>query len=275
MSLEWNSAPLSRKFYDAIVKIVNSDRNYGVSSIDVAPPEYRDLVGSEPGATEFVVFSLRGNLMKDKIVRGHFRIRNAIGRIANDYDSQNIITLSRKYDYPPTYIIKAVFMHRNMMSSQDIDRLFELEPNLSLLNNYDRTQVELARGCNIDLNAGAEIAHKHELEFVQLFKAIPHKTEVDLIREGSKTTPDLLFNEPILINGEKIHWIDYKDYVGTPNTFLTSKLRKQAEKYIRAHGPGAFAFNGGFVQCTRVNAMLLRAQDCPIGEFSPKNNIDE
>lgn len=270
---EWRAPggiiPLKSEFYKKIRDIVKHDTNYWVTDFEGMPPAYRNLVDESAGITEFVVFSLRGNLMKDKIVSGHFRIRSRIAGIVEMYRNYCIIELSKRFDYPPIYLLKAIFVHRGGMTPRQVDALFEPGASYDLISQRDAAQIDLAKGCDADINADAVIARQHELEFVAIFKGIPHKTEADLIKEGSKTTPDILFEPPISINGTLIHWIDYKDYVGAPGTFLVSKLRKQAEKYKVAHGFGAFAFNSGYVAFLDLGVMLLRAQDCPFGKFSP------
>jgi hypothetical protein len=217
-----------------------------------------------------VVFSLRNNLLKDKIVNGHFRILRLRERILHDYETKTILNLSKTFDYPPRLLLKAIFAWKRVPA---VDKLFGYTDEAMSLSDSlcprDKAQYHLAVGCDANPVVDGEIAMRHEREFVAMFENIPHKTEVQLQAEGSKTTPDILFIRPILINGTEIYWIDYKDYVGAPRTFLTKKMRDQAKKYTDAYGQGAFVFNGGFIEGLSVGAVLLRAQDCPLGKFSP------
>ena len=270
-----------RHAYDELYQLVQADSSYWVSSPEELPAEYRKLMEKWPNITPWAVFNLRGNIIRDKIVRGHFRIKAYRVRrgILKAYKTQTILAVSKEFDYPPRPLLKAIFTWLEVLPEKGIDKLFrsgarDVTAITDKLNQRNLSQYNLAIGCDADPADNSEVALRHEKEFVGLFSSFPHKTEDDLKREGSKTTPDILFTEPIEIDGNEVNWIDYKDYIGLPNTFLTGKLRKQAEKYTTAHGPGAFAFNGGFVEGTEVGALLLNALECPVGKFSPSYYYD-
>eukprot|EP00049_Salpingoeca_infusionum_P011487 m.199474 g.199474 ORF g.199474 m.199474 type:complete len:395 (+) comp14948_c0_seq1:50-1234(+) len=60
-------------------------------------------------------------------------------------------------------------------------------------------------------------------------------------------TPDILFAEPILINGQQCHWIELKNMFCIPAPgFLMTKLMTQVNKYTQHFGPGALMFSYGF-----------------------------
>lgn len=88
-------------------------------------------------------------------------------------------------------------------------------------------------------------------------------TENDLRDERHTLTPDFLINsdEPLLINGKPINWIEVKNYPGVeiPGSFISKKIREQAAKYTKHFGPGAFVFNGGIAEDfdLRTPVMLL------------------
>lgn len=275
-NIDWVIAPLSRIFYGTLYCLVQDDKKYWITRPEQLPAEYRALTEEWPGITLRDVFNLRGNLIRDKIVRGHFRIRQPAVRrqICDAYRTKSILHVSRLFDYPPRQLIKAILLWIDALDEKEVDRLFDpgtrsIDDILTKLTARNLTQYNLATRCDAEPKDNAEIALRNEKAFVSLFSEFPHKTEDDLREEGSQTTPDILFTEPITINGIRINWIDYKDYIGTPNTFLSNKLRKQAARYTEAHGQGAFAFNGGFIWGSWLGAMLLDARYCPVGKFSP------
>merc|ERR1712032_361958 len=59
------------------------------------------------------------------------------------------------------------------------------------------------------------------------------------------STPDLLFNRPIMINGSFINWIDSKNFLITHQDKVKyRKVMKQAGKYNKVFGNGAIVCLG-------------------------------
>lgn len=84
------------------------------------------------------------------------------------------------------------------------------------------------------------------------------RTEADLRRapdpRGPELTPDLLLAGPARIHGREVNWIDAKNYMLADQPLVLGSLKKQAAKYVRAFGPGAFVFSGGAVRGSRLAA---------------------
>lgn len=79
-------------------------------------------------------------------------------------------------------------------------------------------------------------------------------------------TPDILFIKPvdIVYQGKTytIYWIDAKNYVLIDTPFLTDKLQKQADKYTKCFGFGAFIFKYGYdVSIELINVLILDGCD--------------
>jgi hypothetical protein len=68
-------------------------------------------------------------------------------------------------------------------------------------------------------------------------------------------TPDFLLARPVRINGRPVGWVDAKNYMLTDSRLTLPGLRKQAEKYVAALGPGAFVFAGGAVAGSALDAV--------------------
>ena len=60
--------------------------------------------------------------------------------------------------------------------------------------------------------------------------------------------PDVLFEEPVLIQGREVRWLDAKNYLLTSFEPIAAKLWEQARRYQRRFGPGAHVFSLGFTQ---------------------------
>merc|ERR1712228_707997 len=87
------------------------------------------------------------------------------------------------------------------------------------------------------------------------------KTEEDQRKERKENetnlTPDILFDEPILINHQKIYWIDMKNFF-LKKGFLFKKVKKSCNKYTNAFGEGAIVCKG-FCDRLKCKALLLDA----------------
>ena len=92
------------------------------------------------------------------------------------------------------------------------------------------------------------------------------RTERELIDEARAgrrphgPTPDILFLEPVIINGRSVKWIDAKLYYASAkfasNTRVPNgKLQSQAQRYNHHFGGnGAFVFGQGF--CSDLQRMV-------------------
>jgi len=118
-------------------------------------------------------------------------------------------------------------------------------------------QYAVANDLNAPLRADRanEEAGKYE-ERVEMWlreHGVTYKTQATLMKEQMDlygraiNTPDFLIIGPVHINGVRVHWIDAKNYLYTGISFLAKGLRKQAERYVKAYGNGAFLFSGGFL----------------------------
>jgi len=58
-------------------------------------------------------------------------------------------------------------------------------------------------------------------------------------------TPDILLDEPLLVDGHLVHWFDAKAYPWYGSRLVAKKLAEQADKYAKSYGQGAFVFKGG------------------------------
>lgn len=270
-SLVWPTAHIDDAIIDRLKGLVISDNNYSARCADDLSPAYREV-----GLPDNVLWSIRNTLIKQKIVVRHTTILKNRDAILAEYErGADICALSVKWGYPPLYLLRAVLNWKGDFTSGQITALFGPSPPVDILGERDGAAMTRARMCDseplqADVARAAQIA---EDKFVRRFLHIPHRTQLQLVLEQTAqhgkpvTTPDILFNEPILINGKQVNWIDYKAYVGVHGTFIMDKIAKQSKRYRQAYGPGAIVFGGGFSKSTRRQAggaMCLDEAGCPL-----------
>ena len=100
---------------------------------------------------------------------------------------------------------------------------------------------------------------------------IRFKTQEQLIKEGSRLTPDFLILGDLVINNISIRWIDAKNFYGSNVSFVTKKVAKQALRYQNAFGDGGFIFSLGYsVELMMDNILFFDYIDLTLLEI-PKN----
>ena len=72
-------------------------------------------------------------------------------------------------------------------------------------------------------------------------------TEKEQRKGQLRSTADIRFLKPILIDAHLYHWIEFKNYFGfKSNLFIASKNRKQLKKYASEIGSGVVVYKLGF-----------------------------
>lgn len=101
----------------------------------------------------------------------------------------------------------------------------------------------------------AERAQQAEDAFVGHLDRLlyPYLRETELKEQAAsqettvRCTPDVLFDEPVMLHGRLCHWIEYKHYFGFPkNPFVAGKEKRQMQKYLACLGPGVVVYELGF-----------------------------
>lgn len=283
--LVWPRTDIPTSTANRIYDLVWNDGDYSAKCAADLGPAYREI-----DLPLDQVWSMRNVYVKQKIVHRHRAIMSSRKRILEEYRAisadvpvvagipADICELSKKWNYPPLYLLRAIFTWLDMhLTAKQMALLFANPRNANaaiIPAGRERDQYELARACDAspDSENVAADAQDREDAFVARFSAYPHRTQFDLALEQTRaygrpiTTPDILFVPPIRINDTLVNWIDYKAYIGVPGTFIASKIREQAKRYRTAYGPGAIVFRDGFVHGMKkaVGATCLDERVCPL-----------
>lgn len=203
-----------------------------------------------------------------------------ITKMVSSYDNGNsIVCLTHKYGLPPLTILKEILLFKettkfketketNNDKIDNLRRLFSGKSHNNPLSGRDLHEYFLAEQNDatspFNQRINSEKSKRNEDIFVSYFANIKHKTEDDLRKEyleresGEKLlTPDILFLEDVFINDVKIHWIDYKDYAGTPLSPMWSSCREQAKKYAEKWGKGAICYRFSYVEGMELDPALI------------------
>ena len=93
----------------------------------------------------------------------------------------------------------------------------------------------------------------------------------------NKLTPDILFSEGVVINGQTVHWMDMKNYFVTPRDgMMWKKLKQTCSKYTKVLRSGAIVCKG-FDSGARIpcHTLLLDAFTDLLGDESDNEDIGD
>jgi Protein of unknown function TPD sequence-motif len=221
--------------------------------------------------------SIRNAVLKDKIIRSYSKMNHMIGRISTEYNKSSIVELSSRYDFPPLNLLRGILLFRHFNPSQIYDIFAGRKKPHGILSGRNLEQYELALKNDAEASFNqqevARVAAENEARTVSYFNSIgiAMKTQDELTKEQMKeygravATPDILFTETVYVNGERVHWLDYKDYTATEIPFIFNSNVDQAARYIEKWGPGIMCYRTGVVENVTIpSTMCLSAEHLPI-----------
>lgn len=275
----WTNTGQSAAVYDRLRDLFWHNTDYGPltatgrDAIAKAVARFNVEAGAVGNAaiTPESAIAIRNVVLKDKITRGYPRMNAKMPQIAQAYNKgRDVLQLSTKYDFPPLNMLRGIFLARGM-DRQAVYAVFALrKPADTLLHGRDLEQYNLASANDAESTFNqqriAAVAAENEARAVKYFVqklGMRAKTQDDLTAEQTKKygraviTPDLLFIDEVYINDARVHWIDYKDYIGTSAKFVLQLNTEQAAKYTKKWGPGALLYRRGWIEGVKIPGAIL------------------
>lgn len=280
--IQWLNEPMDIRVYDRVSKWIKRTPDYGPMNNQRLNKfkSILDSINRELGVKTPIeqLISLRNIILKDKIIKNYSRMNAVVSRVSADYDSgEDILDLSTHYDFPPLNLLRGILLHKGYNTSALYNIFANKTDPTRLLSGRDLKQFRRAEINDAESTFNqariAEIAARNEAKFINFFKSIgvalvtqEELTESQKEKYGRAViTPDILFTDEVYINGIRVNWIDYKDYIGTKIHFLFSSNSGQSSKYTDKWGPGALCYRRGYVEGLVIpGSALLDARSLPI-----------
>lgn len=227
------------------------------------------------GLNDDCLRSLRHIIINDKIKRG--KNKGTLKTLTEQYNNgTNILNLSNANNLSPIRLL-----HSILEPKYPVSKLHDVFNNLAdprdLLTqvDYDNLRLALANdiSCPVLVDAEHAIAADNEKMFIDYFRGsgIKFYEQEELVAQQKAKygraiiTPDILFIDPVYINGIRVYWLEYKNYVGTDIDFLYSSNIEQASRYYKEWGRGAICYRFGIVDRLFVpGAVLLSGEEVPV-----------
>lgn len=183
-------------------------------------------------------------------------------KLCTDYENYpDIMLMSKAYKVAPMFALKKIFEHKY---GKRIKVIFtrDICPE-SMLSGVDLEQFCIA--CRNDSETPQEIISRHaesanmERRFVEWCKITFNTkiiTEAELKKQQIQIhgtpilTPDVVFEQPQIINEHLVHWLDYKNYFGSTKLRLHRRDLKKSQQYNQAFGIGFLCYGDGIEKNT-------------------------
>ena len=195
-----------------------------------------------------------------------------------------LLELSEKHCFPAVSLFRVILQCRGL-STTEVKAAIAKPHESKRLSDYDRQQLALAWSTEKERTvtaqrglSGSETDRKRQsLKFEEVLSTYFEASGALLYREdelhaaqqrtygGPVLTPDILFRSPVLIDGQRVSWVDAKDFYGSGLAMADGKHRVQVEKYTAEWGPGAVVFSGGLSDALRLgdDCLLLDGSQLP------------
>lgn len=215
--------------------------------------------------------NLRRQLLRMSIWLNSKRIELNMEKIFKEYSNgKAVIELANEHNFPPVSMMRLILKHQGMDGFQVKEAL---DLSVNQLSPRDREQLAKAKKNDSVYKSDAVIfqpphvfTRSTQLEglvanFIRS-KGIRFCTEDDLkIRQKvalgrAMLTPDILFTDPVVINGVPIRWIDTKNFYGA-HLVDKSIWKRQVKSYVDEWGPGAIVYSMGFSGMASMPGVIM------------------
>ncbi len=211
-----------------------------------------------------IILSIRANLVREHMIKTHKNIISSKSNIIRDYNNKmDILKLSTKYDGSPLNLLRLIFMDKYGK------KLTQLIVKNKIISLADSKQLDIAVSNDLYALINQDEVLKKSTDFELKIQKIldsmniRYKTQNDLAKEQiaksniATNTPDFLILDRLFINGQRITWIDAKNFYGLNTQYLKKRIKHQTKKYLDEWGSGAIIFNLGFCSELKMDNILF------------------
>ncbi len=280
IKMNWKLSPVPKNIEREVHDIVCRPGEFGYLD-DERVDEIAELLGDRPISLEQAL-SLRAALNQEKAVFSHGRLQRRAREMSRKYEGgESVLSLSKRYDFPPVNLFRAILSARNWSKNRIKETLREPEKKLK-----ERDLVEFRKAEAEDRVTHVNQAETHhaadlfEKVLCDHFTAndVRFRTQTELLKEQVQSegrpvrTPDLLMLDHVEINGVPVAWIDAKHFYGAGLSFQRKKTQKQVNRYVEEWGHGAIIYRHGFCDGLKLKgAILLDASPIDLTELIEHN----
>jgi fructose-specific phosphotransferase system component IIB len=281
--IKWKTTPIDQRVYGKIARWVRRRTDYsrfGKQQMLQLKQFLREINTTyNTNVSLEQAISLRNIVVKDKIISNYARMNQSITTILRLYEhGADITKLSLDFDFPPLNLLRGILLQKGYSATIIFDVFSGRASAKKSLSPRDFIQYNNALQHDaesyINQEKIAQIAAENETAVVEFFRetvGISLQTQEELTAEQMKEsgraviTPDVLFRDTVFINGKRVYWLDFKDYIGTEIKFLYKSNSNQAARYVEKWGEGVLCYAHSYVEgMTIPKTQLLDVGELPI-----------
>ncbi|MEE2759800.1 MAG: TPD domain-containing protein [Candidatus Thermoplasmatota archaeon] len=280
IKIKWKLTPVPKQVERSVHDIVCRPGEFGFLD-DERVDQIAELIGDR-GISLEQALSLRAALNQQKAVFSHGRLQRRAQEMSRKYEGgESVLSLSKRYDFPPVNLFRAILSARNWSKNRIKEALKEPERKLSVrdLEQFRKAESE-DRVTHVNQSETHHAADLFEKALCDHFEAngVRFRTQPELLKEQVASegrpirTPDLLMLDHVEINGVPVAWIDAKHFYGASLSFQRKKTQKQVNRYVEEWGHGAIIYRHGFCDGLKLKgAILLDASPIDLSELIEHN----
>jgi hypothetical protein len=280
VKIDWKLSPVPVNIEREVHDIVCRPGEFGFLPDDRVD-EIAAQIGDRPITLEQAL-SLRAALNQEKAVFSHGRLQRRAQEMLRKYEGgESVVSLSKRYDFPPVNLFRAILTARNWSKNRIKETLREPDRKLDARDLAEFRKAEAAdRVTHVNQSETHHAADLFEKVLCDHFEAngVRFRTQTELLKEQVATegrpirTPDLLMLDHVEINGVPVAWIDAKHFYGANLSFQRKKTQKQVNRYAEEWGHGAIIYRHGFCAGLKLKgAVLLDASHIDLSELIQHN----
>jgi len=210
-------------------------------------------VAAETGIDEELAFIIYTQRITRDATSRFYVVKNQIQKIASQYDhGTRLVELAARACFPPVLLAYILFLYKGMPRKdfwKDVRCPQGIRDARLRKEINDAIEVDIIyspRGEEIQRERG-HLGERRLFDWLDR-RGIRYMTEKDLKKlKGQYTkTPDVLFMQPLVIDGKKVSWIESKANFGD-TVEIRRNLRKQLIPYVKLFGHGIVVYWFGYV----------------------------
>ncbi|MBN17018.1 MAG: hypothetical protein CMB37_02510 [Euryarchaeota archaeon] len=280
VQIKWKLTPVPTKVERSVHDIVCRPGEFGFLD-DERVDEIAELIKGKQISLEQAL-SLRAALNQEKAVFSHGRLQRRAREMQRKYKAgEGVLSLSKRYDFPPVNLFRAILSARNWSKNRIKEALKEPEKKLNKrdLEQFRKAEAE-DRVTHVNQSEAHHAADLFETVLCDHFTAngVRYRTQNELLKEQVAAegrpvrTPDLLMLDHVEINGVPVAWIDAKHFYGANSSWQRRKTQKQVNRYVEEWGHGAIIYRHGFCAGLKLKgAILLDASPIDLSKLIKHN----
>ena len=265
ITIKWPTNPIRSKVERKVCDLVTIPGEWGFLDNDDVDKIANRLVPHKVTVDQGL--SLRKALMQEKAVYGHHRMLARANTFRRRYENgESVLQLSRRFDFPPVAIFRAILTSRGWSKVRIRDALRQPDTKMPGRDASEfKDAEEKDRVTNVNQGETAIKADLFEVVVGNFLdqNGINYRRQEDLLKEQQEehgrpvNTPDFLILDHLEINGEPVAWIDAKNFYGANLSFTKKKTKKQMNRYIDEWGSGAIVYRHSFCDGLKIPGVLM------------------